>query len=105
MVWVRQHVKTSFPSTPVLKPSAGFFTLDVTQFLNDHATTLAVFDALKQRLAKAGAVLRAPPLAPTTCCGRGCNGCVWEGFYDAANYWRDDALEALQDLENLRLQE
>jgi hypothetical protein len=73
---------------------------DVTQLLADHATTLAVFDELQRRLAKAGAVLRAPPPAPTTCCGRGCNGCVWEGFFDAANYWRDDALEALAEVFN-----
>jgi hypothetical protein len=75
---------------------------DETQLLADHATALAVFDALQGRLAKAGVVLRAPPPAPTTCCGRGCNGCVWEGFYNAANYWRDDALEAL---DALKLQE
>nr|WP_310645377.1 oxidoreductase-like domain-containing protein [Limnohabitans sp.] len=43
-----------------------------------------------------GLVLRRPPVAPTTCCGRGCNGCVWEGFVDAANYWREDALALLQ---------
>nr|WP_315228813.1 oxidoreductase-like domain-containing protein [uncultured Limnohabitans sp.] len=43
-----------------------------------------------------GCVLRRPPAAPTTCCGRGCNGCVWEGFVDAANYWREDALALLQ---------
>jgi hypothetical protein len=35
--------------------------------------------------------LRAPPPEPTTCCGRGCNGCVWEGWLAAVNYWRDDA--------------
>ena len=35
--------------------------------------------------------LRPPPAEPTTCCGRGCNGCVWEGYYTAMNYWRDDA--------------
>jgi hypothetical protein len=38
-----------------------------------------------------GLTLRAPPPEPTTCCGRGCNGCVWEGWLAAVNYWRDDA--------------
>ena len=39
----------------------------------------------------------APPPEPTTCCGRGCNGCVWEGFLEAAEYWRQEALLQLQD--------
>lgn len=29
---------------------------------------------------------------PTTCCRRGCNDCVWEGFYAAVDYWREEAL-------------
>ncbi|WP_409997541.1 oxidoreductase-like domain-containing protein [Curvibacter sp. APW13] len=49
-----------------------------------------------QTLANArGVTLRPPPPHPTSCCGRGCNGCVWEGFLAAAAFWREDALAAL----------
>lgn len=39
--------------------------------------------------------LRPPPPEPTTCCERGCNGCVWEGFYEAMGHWRTDVLALL----------
>ncbi|APW36753.1 oxidoreductase [Rhodoferax koreense] len=51
-----------------------------------------MFDALQARAATAGLALRAPPPEPSSCCGRGCNGCVWEGYYAAVAYWRDEAL-------------
>ena len=38
---------------------------------------------------------RSPPHEPTTCCGRGCNGCVWEGFVQAVEHWRIDLLDSL----------
>lgn len=62
---------------------------------------LAVFAALQQRAQAQGQALRAPPPEPTTCCGRGCNGCVWEGFFDAAEYWRQEALLVLGEGEAL----
>lgn len=59
------------------------------------AETQAMFAALQQRARVAGVTLRAPPPLPTTCCGRGCHGCVWEGYYAAAAYWRQEAEQRL----------
>ncbi len=50
--------------------------------------TQAMFSALQQRAEAAGVRLRAPPPLPTGCCGRGCEGCVWQGFYQAAADWQ-----------------
>jgi len=55
----------------------------------------AMFALHQERAAAQGVRLRQPPPEPTTCCGRGCNGCVWESFYAAAQYWEEDALLAL----------
>jgi hypothetical protein len=75
------------PATPALPPPARAV---------DGASALAMFQALQARAQVAGITLRNPPPEPTTCCGRGCNGCVWEGFLDAAEYWRQEALLQLQ---------
>lgn len=63
---------------------------------NDREAALTLFSALQQRALAAGVSLRPPPPEPTTCCGRGCNGCVWEGYYSALDYWREEALLRLQ---------
>ncbi len=54
------------------------------------------FEALQAVAQARGITLRSPPIAPTSCCGRGCNGCVWEGFFAAAMYWQECAHAALQ---------
>lgn len=61
----------------------------------DVAAARAQIAALQARLTAQGLALRAPPPEPTACCGRGCNGCVWEGYYAALTFWREDALDLL----------
>jgi Oxidoreductase-like protein, N-terminal len=49
------------------------------------------FIAWQTRAAQRGIALRLPPPVPTTCCGKGCAGCVWESYFDAAQFWIEDA--------------
>lgn len=57
-----------------------------------HALVAFLRDQAQRRGIDLDTALRPPPPEPTTCCERGCNGCVWEGFYNAMAYWRDDAM-------------
>jgi hypothetical protein len=50
---------------------------------------------LSAQLAQQDILLRDPPEEPNSCCGRGCNGCVWEGFFSAVGYWCEQARAAL----------
>lgn len=62
----------------------------------DRDAARELFARLQRRALEQGVSLRPPPPEPTSCCGRGCNGCVWEGYYAAVAYWRDEALLRLE---------
>lgn len=65
--------------------------------LTDRESAQTLFRLVQAAAQAKGIALRSPPSEPTTCCGKGCNGCVWEGYYDAVVYWRDEALLMLDD--------
>lgn len=62
----------------------------------DAATARILRQQVEARLLEAGVdEFRRFPPEPTTCCGRGCNGCVWEGYFEAVEWWREEALAML----------
>ena len=64
--------------------------------LTDGPSAQAFFASVQAYAMQCGVTLRMPPPEPTSCCGRGCNGCVWEGFFAAATFWREDAFTELR---------
>ena len=57
----------------------------------DQATAQALVLYFSAKLGAQGATLWPAPNPPTTCCGKGCNGCVWEGYYAALEHWLAEA--------------
>ncbi|OGB24505.1 MAG: hypothetical protein A3I66_10900 [Burkholderiales bacterium RIFCSPLOWO2_02_FULL_57_36] len=70
---------------------------DLQTLLPDNAFQARQWIAdLSAQLAERGISLREPPEEPTSCCGRGCEGCVWEGYLSAVGYWCEQARAALR---------
>jgi len=71
------------------------------QIEDQRLTSTAIGDVMQAQVqaiaAALGITLRAPPPWPTTCCGRGCGTCVWEGYFNALDWWREDALDAVRE--------
>jgi Oxidoreductase-like protein, N-terminal len=65
--------------------------------LTDRDRARGLVEAIQAAVARAGLSWRSPPPEPDTCCGRGCNGCVWEGYFTALSWWRDQALQQLAE--------
>ncbi len=57
----------------------------------EREALLARVQTLQQQARDAGIALRLPPSEPDSCCGRGCNGCVWEGYFAAMAWWQEQA--------------
>ena len=77
---LKNDLESAPANAPVIDPNA--------------AQRLAVRASIAQfqsRLLAAGQDFRAPPPEPTTCCGRGCSGCVWEGYEAALAWWYEEA--------------
>ncbi|MFM2348269.1 MAG: hypothetical protein RL654_3022 [Pseudomonadota bacterium] len=58
----------------------------------DPGEAQALISAVIARARTEGVELCVPPAEPDNCCGNGCIGCVWDGFYSELGYWRDEAL-------------
>jgi len=63
------------------------------EFPRDLEGATAAIARVKERAMHAGVRLRTPPPAPTTCCGRGCPGCVWVSYFDAVECWLQDSAD------------
>jgi hypothetical protein len=64
--------------------------------VNSLASARAMFAHFQAAAEDLGLTLPAPPPHPTTCCGRGCEGCVWHDWYAEVATWRQEAERLLR---------
>jgi hypothetical protein len=62
--------------------------------LRDLAGAHAAIAAVLNHAAARGTTVKPAPPEPVGCCGRGCEGCVWLGWFEALERWRNNALLA-----------
>ncbi|MES2424768.1 MAG: oxidoreductase-like domain-containing protein [Pseudomonadota bacterium] len=62
--------------------------------VRDLAGAQATIAAVLHYVATRGASTPPAPPEPVGCCGRGCEGCVWLGWFGALERWRSNALQA-----------
>jgi len=61
----------------------------VFQVIQNAKQAREVFELLTAMGPARGVQVREPPPEPLGCCARSCQGCVWEGFVAAAEFWRE----------------
>lgn len=71
--------------TPALPPA-------LTAPVRDLASAQAAIAAVLAWGQTTGQAIKPPPAEPVGCCGRGCEGCVWLGWFGALERWRTAAL-------------
>lgn len=99
-LWVRPTTMFNESATFEGKQQPRFTRHDPAQVpLADLPTAHALIAHLRGVAQRCGidldTALRPPPPEPVTCCERGCDSGVWEGFYTALDGWRCDALALL----------
>ncbi len=99
-LWVRPAAMFSEEGVFQGKAQARFVRHDITQLVpTDLPTALSMEAYLRAQALRQGVdldtVFRPPPSAPNSCCGRGCEGCVWGYYFTAVQQWRDEVCKLL----------